>query len=189
MVWFSKSLNCICPPAELKAMVTMLWDLGIECPTWLNLTKYSEKSIAWLLTELAFVHTSFLIEGAALKPRVWYVWFTLPKTNLVTMRNHHLCAIITTIRKIRIFQNEKPTFTRHRAGPLLWYLPTNLPQLPVNISLLTARPMLRPHVFGTLHLQLQRQRWLRRGMCVSVQRSYCGLSLWGWYNNILLIVY
>ena len=46
--------------------------------------------------------------------------------------NHHLFNIINTNRLIQIFQNEKSNFTLNRAGPLLWYKPTNWPQLPVS---------------------------------------------------------
>ena len=63
---------------------------------------------------------------------VWCVWFALPKENLVTMRNHHLFEIINTNWKIQIFQNEKYTFSLHRACPVPWTQRTNRLKLPVS---------------------------------------------------------
>ena len=53
-------------------------------------------------------------------------------------RNYSQLETINTNRKIEVFQNEKFSFTFHRAGPLLWYQSTNRPQLPVSIPGLLA---------------------------------------------------
>ena len=63
---------------------------------------------------------------------VCYIWFSLPKENLVTMRKYHLFDITNTRRKIQIFQNEKFYFSLHRAGPLPWKKRTNRSKLPVS---------------------------------------------------------